>query len=434
MKHGWNGSDAPKCERVDLNMPKKKILVLISNLDVGGMEMDLLRNMPAVSRESFEIVVFPIDYPGALAPAMAQQGVRVVGYAPSSMSGNERGEPQRGQGAVIHLRLGVLKTGFRTLLQIFRVAKLIRSEGVDAVHCFLPKAYFVGMLAAWLSSCRYRVMSRVNLNIYMEKHRLLGWLERKFLHRSVTRIAGNSMAILEELKEEGVPPQKLCLLYNGIDASKFRDVRKNRDVLRHKFGLLPDELLITVVGNLHSYKGHQDFLEALLIVRESLPGKWVVWIAGRDESGNQTRYEAWCENHNLDSKVFFLGARSDIPALLAAADLHVHPSHQEGLPNSVLEAMASGLPVIATAVGGIPELIEDNVSGCLVPPRSPAALAATLLRLLKDVEAREKIGSAASERVAHDFSIEASVHSYERLYGELFDSSPRACVLPGRLQ
>lgn len=404
-------------------MEKRRILILISTLEIGGVEMDLLRNIPKISRDSFEMLVFPFVFPGALAPEMVQQGVRVIGYSPGQAEALVKRKRARWKtwlerclGQSIYQGLVMC---FCTTRQIFRVARVIRSERVSAVHCFLPNAYFVGVMAALISNCHYRLMSRVSLNFYMEKHRVLGWLERNFLHRFVTRAIGNSKVILDELRDEGVSPGKLVLLYNGIDFSRYADARKRRDAVRRGYGLPSSRILITLVGNLHGYKGHQDFLEALLQVRDKIPDGWEVWIAGRDESGNLERYVSWCEENDLGKKVIFLGARSDIPDILSASDIHVHPSHHEGLPNSILEAMAAGLPVIATAVGGIPELITDEENGLLVAPHAPTALAGALIRLLGDAAARERMGHLAASRVAAHFSIEASVRGYEKLYREV---------------
>ena len=127
----------------------------------------------------------------------------------------------------------------------------------------------------------------------------------------------------------------------------------------------------------------------------------------------------------LERKVLFLGIRDDVPKLLAASDLFVLSSDYEGVPLAVLEAMAAGKPVVATAVGGVPELIEDGKTGILVPPRNPETLAKGILRLVKDADLRQRMGKAARERAQERFDISRTAREYETLYLRLLKECGR---------
>ena len=127
----------------------------------------------------------------------------------------------------------------------------------------------------------------------------------------------------------------------------------------------------------------------------------------------------------LERKVLFLGIRDDVPQLLAASDVFVLSSDYEGVPLTVLEAMAAGKPVVATAVGGVPELIEDGETGILVPPRNPEALAQGILRLAKDASLRQRMGKAARERAQERFDISRTAREYEALYLRLLKECGR---------
>jgi glycosyltransferase involved in cell wall biosynthesis len=158
-------------------------------------------------------------------------------------------------------------------------------------------------------------------------------------------------------------------------------------------------------------------------VAGALPAPWRLLCAGRD-TGIGAGLGARARELGLGASVEWLGERADVHGLLAASDLGVLPSHQEGFSNSVLEGMAAGLPMVVTAVGGNVEAVEDGVSGVLVPPRDPAALGAAILGLARDPERRGRLGAAARQRATGVFSQDACVARYVRLYTALIQDAP----------
>jgi glycosyltransferase involved in cell wall biosynthesis len=235
-------------------------------------------------------------------------------------------------------------------------------------------------------------------------------------------LLGNSRAVVAQLLAEGAPPDRVGLIYNGVDLAPFAALPP-RETLRARAGLGPDTLVMTVVANLHPYKGHGDLLEGLATVAGALPAPWRLLCAGRD-TGIGAGLGARARELGLGASVEWLGERADVHGLLAASDLGVLPSHQEGFSNSVLEGMAAGLPMVVTAVGGNLEAVEDGVSGVIVPPRDSRALGTAILDLARDPERRRRLGEAARQRATRVFSQEACVARYARLYTALIRPEP----------
>ena len=222
-------------------------------------------------------------------------------------------------------------------------------------------------------------------------------------------------------------PEKVRLLYNGIDPEPFLRVGGERERAREALRLEPEAFVVVALGNLHSYKGHPDLIRAAAMAGDRLAHPWHLVIAGRDEQGNRACYEELIADLGLAEHVTLFGPCSNVPQLLFAADLFVQPSHHEGLPNAIIEAMAASLPVVGSAVGGIPEVIRAlsadatvaTETGWLIPPRDPAALAEVLIEAAADASRRERMGARARTRVVEEFSLARSVASYEGIYREI---------------
>ncbi|MBC8791935.1 MAG: hypothetical protein C6Y20_10030 [Tagaea sp. CACIAM 22H2] len=221
-------------------------------------------------------------------------------------------------------------------------------------------------------------------------------------------VLGNSAAVTAQLIEEGAPRDRVHLIRNGIDLARFANPRP---VPRSA-----DKVVIACVANLIPYKGHVDLIDAL--ARMPREPAWELWCAGRDDGIGAT-LQARAQAAGIGDRVKLLGARSDVPDLLATADLAVLASHEEGFPNAVLEAMAAGRAVVGTRTGGIPEAIDDGKTGLIVPPHDPAALGAALARLIADVALRTSMGEAGRARVEADFSVESCAAAYSRFYRAL---------------
>jgi glycosyltransferase involved in cell wall biosynthesis len=412
-------------ERGDDRARPARILIIIPSLDIGGAEMDLVRQLPRLDRDRFDITVLTLFRPGVLAARLIESGIAVVDINGISVDRIGVAEPPRdipelgSIGASLKRRLSFIRTLLRRPRDVcwicrraFAVARFIRNADVDVVHTVLPNAYVVGSLANLLAGRRPLVMSRLSLNFY----HLTLWpyliIEPYLLHRLVDITIGNAHAVLRDLRAEGVPEDKLRLVYNGVEDAVMVD----RDEARLQLGIASTALVLSAVGNLHVYKGHADLLQSLSLISARLPESWVLIVAGRDVQGSLENLRRRAHDLGLSRNVRFVGERNDVPVILSAADIHISASHHEGFPNNILEAMSAGLPVVATAVGGVPEQIIDGETGILVPARDHAALAAAIEALVADVDARQAMGRAGREHVTRTFRIERSVAALSKIY------------------
>jgi glycosyltransferase involved in cell wall biosynthesis len=406
-----------------------KVLVLVPSLDIGGAEIDLLRNLPILDRSRFAPIVTAVLDQGTLSADLSKAGVKVPslrldvrpdrGLYHSSLRMIERSCHYLNSALPASIFTRFLRSG-ESYIRIARsVARYMDEAGVDLVHSVLPSAYLIAVLANTMTRRRPLVMSRVSQNWYQREIRLLGAIERSWLHRKVDIAIANSQPVLNELRAEGIPERKLMLIHNGIDAVKFADEMVDPNLARDRLAVPRCALVFSSVANLHAYKGHTDLLRALYQVKDQLPPNWLLLVAGRDIDDSLTKLRQMADELGFLQHVRLLGLRRDIPAVLSAADIHVSASWHESFPNNILEAMCAGLPVVATAIGGVPEQIADELTGILVPARNPNALSEALLALAHDSERRKAMGRAGRERVKVEFPIERSVGALEQLYERL---------------
>jgi glycosyltransferase involved in cell wall biosynthesis len=242
-------------------------------------------------------------------------------------------------------------------------------------------------------------------------------IPKYFLHRS-SRLVTVSKALMT-----GFPSalaQKARVIYDGVDTERFHPCRTGKAV-REELGIEKDELVIGMVSRLDPLKGQDTLIRAVGILQKDFP-RLILLMAG--ESSSRDRWyrlhlEQLAQKLCLWGKVMFIGNRNDIESVTNAMDIAALPSRDEGFGLTLVEAMASGKPVVATAVGGIPEVVEDGVTGLLVPPGDPQALAKALGTLLSNRDLRITMGQAARRRAENLFDIKAHVRAMEELYQEL---------------
>ncbi len=376
-----------------------EIVYVIGSLDVGGAERHLVRIVPRLDATRFRPVVFCLTHRGTQAPELENAGIEVV--APAWPGRAVRGGP---------LPMRVL----RLLVSAGSLLWLLLRRRPRIVHFFLPAPYLVGTICAVLTARPTLLMSRRSLNDYQKKRPALAWLERRF-HRRMDAILGNSRAVVRQLRdEEGVPEAKLRLLYNGIDLAPAA-AAPERGEARRMLGLADDAVVFVLLANLIPYKGHADLLDALGLAAERLPAGWRLLCVGRD-TGIRDDLHQRAERLGIAGGVSWLGERRDVAALLAASDVGLLVSHEEGFSNAVLECMAAGLPMIVTDVGGNAEAVRDGECGRVVPARDPRRLAAALVELASSAELRARFGASGRARVEREFTLERCVAEYEDCY------------------
>lgn len=389
--------------------PGLGVVYVIGSMGLGGAEQHLLRVASALRRCGYATEVFALDLDGPLALAFADAQVPLHGIR----------LPQWLQERLPWPRVAAR---IRIALSVPALWWLYWRRRPQVLHFFLPIAYLVGALTALFGPRTVRIMSRRSLNDYQARRPLLARLERK-LHAQMDVVCGNSRAVLAQLVDEGIAPERLRLIYNGVDLERFRNPR-NRHEVRRELGVGGASLVFLSVANLIPYKGHADLLQALAQAAPALPADWWLICAGRDD-GIGAALRAQAGRLGLAAHILWLGSRLDVPDLLAAADIGVLCSHQEGFSNAVLEGMAAALPMLVTDVGGNAEAVQHGHTGWVVPARNPDALAAALLAAAREPQ-RERMGRNGRERAEQLFSLQACVAAYEQLYAAACAARPCA--------
>lgn len=298
----------------------------------------------------------------------------------------------------------------RPLIELYRI---FRRERPDLVHTHLYRDAVYGRPLARLAGVRGVVSTLQNSYVWRSRAQL-------FLDRLTSSCADRVTAVSDAVKRfaverEHIPASKLVTIYNAIDHERFRVPPEVRERVRGELGLAQDEIAVGSTGALTRQKGFNYLIEAAPLVLKSRP-EARFFIGGEGESEAELVRQR--DAAGLGGRITFLGFRDDVPALLAAFDIFVLPSIFEGLPVSLVEAMAAGLPIVTTDVDGNCEAIGDGEAGIAVEPADPAALAGALLKLIKDPELRRKMGDRGRERAREIFDVRVMVSKYEAVYRE----------------
>lgn len=298
---------------------------------------------------------------------------------------------------------------------MLRFKRLLKDEHVDLIHAHEFDANVQGTFVAALSGVPL-VATVHGKNYFWEKVR------RRAAYRWVSRRA-TMVAVSENLKQfivekVGVESEQVKVVYNGVDVFPpcgTDDVGQ----CRKELDLPTEHRVVGVVGNLYPVKGHQYLIASIPAVLAKCP-KTTFIFAGRGQLEAELKDQA--HQLGIDGHVRFLGLRQDIPRILAVLDVFVLPSLSEGLSMAILEAMVAGKPVIATDVGGNPELVEDGGTGCLVPPKDSQALADRLVFLLTNSARASQFGKNGQVRAQGRFSLQTMVQEYQTLYDQCIEA------------
>jgi glycosyltransferase involved in cell wall biosynthesis len=374
---------------------QQRILFVIASLAMGGSERQLAMLATSLATKGWPVKVFVLEGGGSLQDELRRAGVEVAAG-----------------GFDAHASLPL------------RVATLARAQwrlGADmlrwratVVHAFLPLAGLLAVVAGRLCRVPRVIVARRALGTHQERHPYWGAVDR-FVDKLADIITANSWAVADDTaRREGVPASKIRVIPNGIESSRFEPREDERRAVRSDLGLHPDNIAVVCLANLIPYKGHRDLLAAFARVAQRRP-QARLFLVGADR-GMGASLQALAADLGIASRVVQLGHRDDIAPLLGAMDLGVLASHEEGLPNAILEYLAAGLPVVATEVGGTAEALA-GVPGCrLVKARDIEGLAAALIDLLPEASNRE-LGSARRQSVTRRFSVDAMVQRHLELYG-----------------
>ena len=285
----------------------------------------------------------------------------------------------------------------------------------DVIHNHMYRAELVGTRAAL--ALEEIGLPRPFILGTVHSSRVRSPEDREQLHRltpRMDRLIAVSRAILAKIADERDAATPVSLIHNGVDLQRY-DHQEPCCTLREEYGLPADAQLVGVVARLEPEKGHATLLEAWPAVVAAVPSARLLVIG---EGSRREALEAQAAVLGITGTVVFTGRRDDVPAVTAALDVAVLPSHREAQGLVILEAMALSRPVVASAVGGIPEMIEDGRTGLLVPPRDAAALAAAIVRLLRDHAYADMLAKGGHDLIHDRFCVELMVQAIESIYDQ----------------
>lgn len=300
------------------------------------------------------------------------------------------------------------------------LVKIMRSEQFDVVHLHMLQATIIGTIGAKLA--RGRTGRTIVTKHYTPGPSHTGastGVTRRsfqgldlFLTRLADRIVAVSEHVLRSLLEGGVPEERAVVIYNGIDLASF-----DREAQGEPTRLFPEEdFVIGTVGSLTQLKSQETLVEAFALIAADEPRMRLLIVGEGPEMQN---LQTQGERLGIIDKVLFAGFRKDVPGVMKRIDIYVQPSSYESFGIVLLEAMAARKPVIATAVGGMPEIVADGKSGFLVPHGDAAAISNVLRELMSDDDLRTKMGEKGRSIVSERFLIEHTVREYQKLYLQL---------------
>jgi glycosyltransferase involved in cell wall biosynthesis len=311
----------------------------------------------------------------------------------------------------------------RDLLTLHRLTRRFQEERYDIVHTHTSKAGWLGRIAAHRAGVPI-IVHTPHGNIFdgyfpAPVTRAFVWMERHAARRTDRIIELTPRGIEEHLAEGIGQREQYRVIFSGIDTRPFADAIDRRKKTRDLFGVPEESTLIGYVGRLEPVKGGRHFIEAAQAVSRQLPSARFIVVGDGSQREALERQAA-----SLDDRIRFLGLRQDIPNLMAALDILAVPSLNEGMGRVLLEAGAAAIPVVASRVGGIPDIVDDGETGLLVPPRDDDALAKAMLELARQPERRRLMGDTARAKVVPHYSLENMVRQIEALYEELLDENP----------
>lgn len=382
------------------NANGRKVFYLVDSLNVGGTEVQAVELATRLCSERYAVTLGCLRARGPLLAKLKGSAVTIQEFYP--------------------------KGGFDSvggIYQLFRLARFLRREKFQIVHTHDFYSNVLGIPAALIARVPVIVSSQRDLghlNLYKTHRRV--WLRR--LQKMSAAVLTNANAVRDALlTESSLPPEKVWVIHNGVDLERFRNPSRDRAWL----GLganTANEKWIVLVGSMYSdVKGHPWLIAAAQSIVREFPDVRFLLVG---DGVQRPEFENQVEQLGVARNFSFVGGRDDVPAILACCDMGVLPSRAEGLPNAVLEYLAAGLPTIASRVGGNLEIIRDGETGLLVPPEDASALAAAILRLLRETGLASALARNGQSFVTTNFSFQRMIERIDRLYTELLHSRGRA--------
>lgn len=359
-----------------------KVLQLIPTLDRSGAEKQMVMLAAGLPRDRFKVEVAALTRLGPLEAELKAAGIPVT-----LIGKNLKLDP----------------------FALARLTRFVRRKKFDVVQTWIFAANVYGRIAAHRAKVPVVITAEMAVDLWKSPNHF--WIDRK-LANWTTRVVGNSQAVSDFYRDTvGIPESKLAVIPSGIDNAEPPTI--DRAAVRASLGATADGAVVIFVGRLAPQKAVDDLLKALDLLQHVMP-HLQTWIVG--DGPLREQLQSTSINYDLRGKTHFLGHRNDVPSLLEAADLLVLPSLYEGLPNVVLEAMRFRKPVVATAAPGTTEVVEDGVTGSLVPLKNPPALAQAIRLILEDPAKAKAMGEAGRRRVEAHFPVSLMIDRFAQLY------------------
>ena len=373
-----------------MNRPVR-VLFLIDELHVGGTERQLYYLLRYLDRNRYQPMVCCFRLKGQIAEDIERMGVKVT---------------------ILKKRAAI------DPLFLWQLVRLIRRERIQLVQTFLITANLWGGIAARLTGVRTVVASERNVIFADSRHTALAPLMLRLIGRLATKVVGNAHAVCRSLIEQvDIDPERVVCIHNGVEPLNSADPQVDRTLVREQVSN-ESTVVVGTIARLVPQKNIHCFLEALARLRPAFPHLKGL-IVGDGPLRRELQQKA--EELGITETVTFSGESSDVFEALSILDIFILSSSYEGLPNVVMEAMVAGVPVVATRVGGTPELVENGVSGLLVPPDDPGALAKAIQSLMGNRVLAEQLAQAGKRRMTTLFSVQKMVESYDNLYQSLME-------------
>jgi glycosyltransferase involved in cell wall biosynthesis len=358
------------------------------SLDRGGVERFVCDLALEQQRKGVDITIFTIYRRGTLAGRLEDHGIRVV-------SGEKR--------AGLDVRA------------IYALRRLIRSGRYDVVHThnFVPN-YYSCMAVLFMQGAPPIINTCHDMGTRLSKTQLRLLYRASVIRTSAVAMVSHGVAD-RFIESRWVDPARVTVIHNGISVERFISSSSQRARARSRLGIAENAFLIGSLGRLVAEKNHGLLLETLASIRTSLPNAFLCLVGGGPKDAELRRL---ARDLGIADRVIFTGEIEDVAAVLPAFDVMAMSSNTEGYSVALLEAAAAGLPTVATRVGGNTEIVQDAVSGILVPPRDKHAFAMALMRLAEDPQLRTRMGKAAREWALSYSSISSTADAYAALYSK----------------
>ena len=365
-----------------------KICYIIGQLGKGGAERQLYELVKGIDRKKFEPIVISLSQGGYWSEKFRKLNVQMI-------------ELERKKN--------------REFTRLFKLIKLLKSIKPDIIHTYMFTANSYGRIAAFIAGTPIIIASeRSSIEIGKDKNRFGIYID-KLLASFTHGIICNSQKASESLvKRYSFNAKKIFTVHNGINVAGFL----KKPSYNPKKKLV--QKIVGAVGRLQPVKNHRLFLDMAKIVSEKSDNNSIKFaIVGEGVLRNEL--EEYSQHLRIENKIVFLGERNDIPDLLQSMDIFVMTSLYEGMSNAIMEAMAAGLPVVATEVGGNSELVIDGETGFLCPSNDAMALADRVASLINSEKESERMGENGRKRMLNEFGIEKMIKETENIYMKLFE-------------